>query len=116
LRCASQLTPADLDAVCKNTDVGTMPGRAGAVEQPRPGVQIVPGKKYGVAHISGATRDDVMWAAGYAQAEERLFLMDALRRTAEGTLAGLFGPSAAPGDAAQLTDQDFSPQELMKQF
>src|SRR5437588_11857040 len=38
--------------------------------------------------------------------------MDAVRRTAEGTLAGLTGASAAPGDAAQLTNQDFSPQEL----
>ena len=28
----------------------------------------------------------------------------------------LVGPSAAPGDASQLTDQDFSPAELTKQF
>src|SRR5205814_5417040 len=57
-----------------------------------------------------------MYAAGYATAEERLFLMDAVRRTAKGTLAGLVGPSAAAGDADQLTDQDFSNAELTKQL
>ncbi len=113
---ASTLTSGDLDAYYRNTDFGTMPGGVATVERPRPGVQIYRDRKYGMAHVWGATRDDVMWAAGYAQAEERLFLMDALRRTAEGTLAGLLGPSAAPGDASQLTDQDFSPRELTNQF
>ena len=57
-----------------------------------------------------------MFGAGYATAQERLFLMDAVRRTAKGTLAGLTGPSAARDDASQLTDQDFSDAELQKQF
>ncbi len=68
-----------------------------------------------MAHIYADNRSDLMFAAGYAQAQERLFLMDVIRRTAEGTLAGLLGPSAAPGDASQLTNQDFSPQELTDQ-
>ncbi|HEX6461136.1 MAG TPA: penicillin acylase family protein [Thermoleophilaceae bacterium] len=113
---AATLKPSDLDAFYKDTDFGSMPGGVGSVEQPRAGVEIFRDKKYGMAHIWGATRSDVMWAAGYAQAEERLFLMDALRRTAEGNLAGLLGASAAPGDAQQLTDQDFSPKELTDQF
>ena len=112
---ASTLTPSDLDVFYRNTNFGTMPGGASSVETPRPGVEVFR-DAYGMAHVWGATRDDVMWAAGYVQAEERLFLMDAVRRTAEGTLAGLLGPSAAPGDASQLTDQDFSPQELTAQF
>src|SRR5947207_2489071 len=69
-----------------------------------------------MAHIYGDNRYDVMFGAGYASAEERLFLMDAIRRTAKGTLAGLTGASAASGDAQQLTDQDFSDQELTAQF
>jgi len=69
-----------------------------------------------MAHIYGDNRYDVMFGAGYASAEERLFLMDAIRRTAKGTLAGLLGPSAAGDDASQLTDQDFSNQELNQQF
>jgi acyl-homoserine lactone acylase PvdQ len=113
---AATLTASDLNVFYRNTNFGTMPGGAGSVEIPRPGVQIFRDKQYGMAHVWGATRDNVMWAAGYAQAEERLFLMDALRRTAEGTLAGLVGASAAPGDASQLTDQDFSPGELTAQY
>ena len=61
-------------------------------------------------------RADLMFGAGYATAEERLFLMDAIRRTAKGTLAGLTGAGAASDDAAQLTDQDFSDEELTAQF
>jgi acyl-homoserine lactone acylase PvdQ len=93
-----------------------MPGGTASVEQPRPGVRIYRDAAYGMAHIYGDTRADLMFGAGYATAEERLFLMDALRRTAKGTLAGLTGASAASGDSDQLTDQDFSDQELTAQF
>jgi len=112
---ASTLTASDLNVFYRNTDFGSMPGGSGSTEVPKPGVEIFR-DGYGMAHVYGATRSDLMWGAGYAQAEERLFLMDALRRTAEGTLAGLVGPSAAPSDASQLTDQDFSPTELTDQF
>ena len=81
-----------------------------------PGATIYRDKRFGMAHVYAKTRADLMYAAGFAQAQERLFLMDVLRRTAEGTLAGLLGASAASGDAAQLTNQDFSPAELTRQF
>ncbi len=113
---ARTLTPADLDTYYKNTDFGSMPGGVASLEEPRPGVHIYRDATYGMAHIYGDTRYDVMFGAGYATAEERLFLMDALRRTAKGTLAGLLGPSAAAGDGEQLTDQDFSDAELTRQF
>jgi len=71
---------------------------------------------FGMAHIYADNRDDLFFATGYATAEERLFLMDAIRRTAKGTLAGLTGPSAARGGPRQLTDQDFSDAELTAQF
>lgn len=113
---ASSLTPGDLDTYYKDTNFGSMPGGTASVETPRPGVHIYRDGAYDMAHIYGDTRYDVMFGAGYASAEERLFLMDAIRRTAKGTLAGLLGPSAASDDAAQLTDQDFSDQELTHQF
>jgi acyl-homoserine lactone acylase PvdQ len=113
---AATLSSRNLDDYYKDTDFGSMPGGVGSTTTPRPGVTIYRDKRFGMAHIYGDDRHDVMFGAGYAQAQERLFLMDAIRRTAEGTLAGLLGPSAAAGDAAQLTDQDFSPQELTRQF
>ena len=113
---AAGLTAGDLDTYYKTTDFGAMPGGTASLEQPLAGVHIYRDSQFGMAHIYGDTRYDVMFGAGYATAEDRLFLMDALRRTAKGTLAGLTGASAASGDASQLTDQDFSDQELTKQF
>ncbi|MEA2469245.1 MAG: hypothetical protein QOE38_243 [Thermoleophilaceae bacterium] len=113
---ASTLVPADFDTYYKRTDFGQMPGDVGSYSEPRPGARIFRDRAFGMAHIFGDNRYDLMFATGYATAQERLFLMDALRRTAKGTLAGLTGPSAARGDADQLTDQDFSDAELTKQF
>jgi acyl-homoserine lactone acylase PvdQ len=113
---ATSLTPADLDVFYKPTDFGSMPGGVGATETPRPGVQIFRDAKFGMAHIYGATRQDVMFGAGYATAEERLFAMDALRHAAKGTLAELTGPDGSEMDRQQLTDQDFTDDELRKQF
>ena len=113
---AGGLTPDDLDRYYKRTTFGEMPGGIASYSEPRPGARIYRDKTYGMAHIFSDNRYDLMFATGYATAEERLFLMDALRRTAKGTLAGLTGASAAEGDAAQLTDQDFSDEELTKQF
>jgi acyl-homoserine lactone acylase PvdQ len=114
---AATLTQATLGTYYKDTDFGQMPGGIASSTSPPgdPGATIYRDSKFGMAHIYADDRADLMVAAGYAQAQERLFLMDAVRRTAEGTLAGLTGPSAAPGDAAQLTNQDFSSQELNAQ-
>lgn len=113
---AASLTAPDLDVFYKPTNFGSMPGGVGSTETPRPGVTIYRDAKFGMAHIYGNTRADVMFGAGYATAEERLFAMDALRHAAKGTLAELTGPSAASQDQAQLTDQDFTDEELRKQF
>jgi acyl-homoserine lactone acylase PvdQ len=113
---ATSLTPPDLDVFYKPTDFGSMPGGVGSTASPRPGVQIFRDAKFGMAHIYGDTRADVMFGAGYATAEERLFAMDALRHAAKGTLAELTGPDAAEMDRQQLTDQDFTDEELRKQF
>jgi acyl-homoserine lactone acylase PvdQ len=114
-KAASSLTEADIPTYYKDAKFGSMPGGVESVSTPRDGIQIFRDQRYGMAHVYGATRSDVMYGAGYATAEERLFLMDALRRTAEGRLAGLTGPGAASDDAQQLTDQDFSPEELTAQ-
>ncbi|HEX4733667.1 MAG TPA: penicillin acylase family protein, partial [Thermoleophilaceae bacterium] len=113
---AASLTPADLDVFYKPTDFGSMPGGAGTTESPRAGVQIFRDAKFGMAHIYGTTRQDAMFGAGYATAEERLFAMDALRHAAKGTLAELTGPDGAEMDRQQLTDQDFTDDELRQQF
>src|SRR3954454_5222500 len=113
---ASSLTAGDLDVFYKPTDFGSMPGGAGTTETPRTGVQVIRDAKFGRAHVYGATRQDVMFGAGYATAEERLFAMDALRHAAKGTLAELTGTDGAEMERQQLTDQDFTDDELRQQF
>ncbi|TKC87254.1 penicillin acylase family protein [Trinickia terrae] len=48
----------------------------------------------GAVTIRGATRADVAFATGFAQAQDRFFQMDLLRRVAAGELAALIGHDA----------------------
>lgn len=113
---AASLEQADLDRFYKSTAFGAMPGGVGRQYSPRPGVTVYRDAQFGMAHIHGRTRADVMFGTGYATAEERLFAMDALRHAAKGTLAELTGPGGAEMDRVQLTDQNFTDEELRRQF
>lgn len=48
---------------------------------------------FGVPHIFGDTREDVEFGAGYATAQDRLFLLDVLRRAGRGELSRFLGPA-----------------------
>lgn len=52
----------------------------------------------GTATIQGKNRDDVSFALGYVQAQERYFAMDLMRRLPAGELAELVGPAAVDTD------------------
>ncbi len=52
----------------------------------------------GVVTISGADRNDVAWATGFAHAQDRFFQMDLSRRFAAGELAEVFGAVALDAD------------------
>jgi penicillin G amidase len=51
-----------------------------------------------VPHIFGKTDEDVFFALGFAHAQDRLWQMTMLRRTAQGRLSELFGPATAKVD------------------
>ena len=87
-------------------------GNPPAVETPEQGVTVVREPPYDVPRIYAETRAEAMWAAGYVTAEDRLFFMDVLRHTAEGTMSELLGASSAQSDSAQLGVQDASPAQL----
>ncbi len=113
---AATLQAPDLDRFYKSTKFGEMPGGVGRRYSPRQGVTVYRDARFGMAHIYGDTRSDLMFGAGYATAEERLFAMDALRNTAKGTLARITGPGGASMDRSQHTDQNFTDEELRRQF
>src|SRR4051794_24374620 len=88
------LTHAQIPNFFKDATFGVRSGDVESTTTPRPGVTITRDKGYGVPHVYGDTRDDVMYGAGYAGAEDRLFLMDVLRHTGRGQLSSFVGGSA----------------------
>src|SRR5207244_4885122 len=53
----------------------------------------------GIPHIYAQDRDDLFFAQGFVQAQDRLFQMDLWRRSAQGRLAEVLGPNFAERDA-----------------
>jgi penicillin G amidase len=56
---------------------------------------------HGVPHIEAATQDDLWVAQGFVTAQDRLWQMDAIRRSANGQLAEILGPTLVKHDEAQ---------------
>src|SRR5574341_1135444 len=50
--------------------------------------------RWGVPHIYASNIEDVAFAVGYAQAQDRLWQMEVNRRAASGTLSELLGEQA----------------------
>jgi len=90
LKAEPTLTAADLDKFFKDTSFGAKPEDVVRTARPRAGVAILR-DRYNVPHVYGQTRADTMFGAGYASAEDRLFLMDVLRHTGRGRLTELIG-------------------------
>ena len=59
--------------------------------------------EFGVPHIYADNERDLMFAAGYAQAQDRLWQMDFLRRVSEGRLSEIFGSRTLQADKALRT-------------
>lgn len=53
---------------------------------------------WGIPHIYAETQEDLFFAQGFVAAQDRLFQMEVWRRTGEGRLAEILGPSAVERD------------------
>ena len=87
------LTEERLLEFFKDASFGVKPEDIDRVYSPTPGVTIVRDKSFGVPHIFGETRYATMFAQGYATAEDRLFLMDALRHVGRARVSEFLGGS-----------------------
>ncbi|TML98943.1 MAG: penicillin acylase family protein [Actinobacteria bacterium] len=95
--------PADqLDKYFKDSTFGVPPDQVERTYSPRDDVVIVRDKQFGVPHIYGATRDGAMFGLGYAAAEDRLFLMDALRHVGRAELSSFAGGAQGNRDFDQM--------------
>ena len=98
LHASPTLNHEQIGEYFKDATFGVSEGDLASTESPREDVTIDRDKGYGVPHIYGTTRGGVMFGAGYATAQDRLFLMDVLRHTGRAELSSFAGGSG--GDRA----------------
>ncbi len=76
---------------------------------------IVRDKGFGVPHIYGDTRPELMFGIGYATAEDRLFFIDVLRHAGQGDLASFAGGANVGMDEQVWSDEPYTQQDLVNQ-
>ncbi|MEU6419090.1 penicillin acylase family protein [Streptomyces spiralis] len=91
------LTDDKVNAFFDDASFGVPADQVASTEKPagRGDVTIVRDKKTGVPHITGTTRYGTEFGAGYAAAEDRLWLMDVFRHVGRGQLTSFAGGAPA---------------------
>ncbi|HZN18190.1 MAG TPA: penicillin acylase family protein, partial [Micromonosporaceae bacterium] len=92
----SGVTDEQLSRYFNDGSFGVPAGQVESTIQPRSDVTIVRDRATGVPHITGTTRAGTMFGAGFAGAQDRLFVMDLMRRAGRGRLTPFAGGS--PGN------------------
>ncbi len=111
------LTPAEVPSYYKDATFGVKDSDVASTESPEPGLTIVR-DQYDVPHIYGQTRPEAEFGAGYAAAEDRLFLIDVLRHVARAQLSAFVGgsPSNRAMDETQWAIAPYTEQDLQSQI
>ncbi len=91
---SSSLTDANLHDYYLDESFGVRPSDVARTEHPDPSEKVVIYRdRHDIPHIYGASLDAMAYGAGFAGAEDRLFLMDVLRHYGEGDLVSFVGPA-----------------------
>ena len=114
LYASPTLTDAQVKDYYKDATFGVKKKDRTGVVKPRKGVTIMRDKQYGVPRIYGKTRSDTMFGAGYASANDRLFLMDVLRHTGRADLTNFLGGANLNADANQWQNNAYTESDLKK--
>nr|WP_042190463.1 penicillin acylase family protein [Kibdelosporangium sp. MJ126-NF4]CEL19358.1 putative penicillin acylase [Kibdelosporangium sp. MJ126-NF4]CTQ94843.1 putative penicillin acylase [Kibdelosporangium sp. MJ126-NF4] len=99
----STLTTEKIGQFFNDSSFGVPADQVESTTKPRPDVTIVRDKQLGMPHITGTTRAGTMYGAGYAAAQDRLWLMDLFRRVGRGQLT----PFAGGAPSNRQLEQDF---------
>ena len=104
----------NLSTFFKDATFGVKDGEVEREYSPKEGLTILRDTGFGVPHVYGTTRSDVMFGAGYVSAEDRLFMMDTLRHVGRGRLSEFLGASEAniAMDRAAYSTSGYTEEEL----
>jgi acyl-homoserine lactone acylase PvdQ len=110
------LTAAQIPNYFHDASFGVVPGQLERTYSPRPDVTIQR-DGLGVPHVYGDTRAGAMFGLGYAGAEDRLFMMDALRHAGRAQLSSFAGGAAANRemDEEVWAETPYTEQDLQRQ-
>ncbi|WP_042421486.1 penicillin acylase family protein [Streptacidiphilus anmyonensis] len=89
------LTDSALSTYFDNSSFGVPANQVESSISPRSDVTIVRDKATGTPHITGTTRYGTEFGAGYAAAQDRLWVMDLFRHVGRGELSSFAGGAAA---------------------
>jgi acyl-homoserine lactone acylase PvdQ len=94
---SSTLTDAKINDFFNDASFGVASNQVESTTKPggRTDVTIVRDKKTGVPHITGTTRYGTEYGAGFAAAQDRLWLMDVFRHVGRGQLTSFAGGAAS---------------------
>ena len=116
LTTAVPITEAQIPQFYKDATFGVPAGDVASSESPEPGVTIERDSGFGVPHIYGDTRAELMFGIGYATAEDRLFFIDVLRHSGQGDLAQFAGGSNVAMDEDVWSNEPYTQQDLVNQI
>jgi acyl-homoserine lactone acylase PvdQ len=107
---------SDVEQYYKDATFGVQSGHVESTTTPKAGVTIVRDDQFGIPHVYGVTRADTMFGAGYANAQDRLFLMDVLRHTGRAELSSFIGGANTAMDHAQWAAAPYTDADLQEQY
>jgi acyl-homoserine lactone acylase PvdQ len=116
LTTAVPITEAQIPQFYKDATFGVPAGDLASSESPEAGVTIERDSQFGVPHIYGDTRAELMFGIGYATAEDRLFFIDVLRHSGQGDLASFAGGANVAMDEDVWSNEPYTQQDLVNQI
>ncbi|MEV6874975.1 penicillin acylase family protein [Amycolatopsis sp. NPDC051128] len=112
------LTTGAISQYFNDSSFGVPADQVASTTKPRADVTIVRDKALGVPHITGTTRAGTEFGAGYAAAQDRLWLMDVLRHAARGQLTPFAGGAESNRELEQqfFSNAPYTEAELQQQI
>jgi len=107
-------------AACRR-EPAAAPALSAAIEPPPSGTVVVDRLSEpvtvirdaaGIPHITAANEDDLFFAQGFVQAQDRLFQMDLWRRSVQGRLSEVLGANFIERDAMTRRVQYRGPMDV----